>query len=73
MGTRAEGGWVSRRHRKRRKKKKTRVWKSEKKLEKKLEKNSFFLLTLTSLSHPADTMIGLAGAGENRTQETHSV
>ena len=27
---------------------------------------------MTSLSHPADTMIGLAGAGENRTHETHS-
>ena len=27
---------------------------------------------MTSLSQPADTMIGLAGAGENRTHDTHS-
>ncbi len=29
--------------------------------------------TLTSLSQPADTMIGLVVTGEKRTQETHSV
>lgn len=29
--------------------------------------------TLTSLSHPADTMTGADGEGENRTHETHSV
>ena len=29
--------------------------------------------TLTTLSHPAETMTGLRGLGEKRTQETHSV
>ena len=29
-------------------------------------------LTLTTLSQPAETMTGLSGFGENRTQETHS-
>jgi hypothetical protein len=28
------------------------------------------MLTLTTLSHPAETMTGLAGLGENRTHET---
>lgn len=31
------------------------------------------MLTLTSLSQPADTITGFCGFGENRTQETHSV
>lgn len=31
------------------------------------------LQTLTSLSHPALTMTGFCGLGENLTQETHSV
>lgn len=29
--------------------------------------------TFTSLSHPADTITGADGEGENRTHETHSV
>ncbi len=30
-------------------------------------------LTLTTLSHPHDTMMGLVVTGEKRTQETHSL
>ena len=29
--------------------------------------------TLTSLSQPAETMVGMAVTGEKRTQDTHSV
>lgn len=34
--------------------------------------NAAYYSTLMSLSQPADTMIGLAGFGEKRTDETHS-